>query len=68
MGDDIPNDGEQQQLALARFFTVKGTGSRFAWPVSEKKKRGRTETETSSVKLMEVAEAAVHASAAGDVT
>ena len=24
LGDNIPNDGKQQQLALASFFTVKG--------------------------------------------
>ena len=48
MDDDIQNDSKQEQLALAIFFTLKGTGSRFAWPVSKKKKRGRTETETSS--------------------
>ena len=44
LGDDIPNDGQQKQLTLARFFTVKGTGSSFARPLSKKKKRGRTET------------------------
>ena len=26
LGGDIPNDGKQQQLALASFFTLKGTG------------------------------------------
>ena len=25
LGDDIPNAVKQEQLALARFFTVKGT-------------------------------------------
>ena len=45
MGDNIPNYGEHQQLTLASFFTVKGTGSRFSQPVSKKNKRGRIETE-----------------------
>ena len=26
LGDNIPNDGKQQQLILDIFFTVKGTG------------------------------------------
>ena len=66
--DNIPNEGEQQQLELSRFFIVKGTVSKFARPVSKKKKRGSTETETSSGKPMEVAEVAVDAAAAGDTT
>ena len=66
MGDDIPNDGERQHLALARFFAVKGTGSRFARPVSKKKNCGRTETDTSSGKSREVAEVAVDATSAVD--
>ena len=68
LGDDIPNDGKQQQLALAVFFTVNETGSRFSQLVSKKKKRGRTETETSSGKSVEVAEVAVDAAAAVDAT
>ena len=68
MDDDIPNDIKQQQLVLASFFTVKGTGSRFDRPVSKNKKRGRTETETSSGKTMEVAEVAVDTASAGDAT
>ena len=68
MGDNIPNDGKQQQLVLDRFFNVKGTGSRFDWPVSKNKKCGSTETEISSGKSMEVAEVAVDTAAAVDVT
>ena len=33
LSDDIPNNSEQQHLILASFFTVKGTGSRFAQKV-----------------------------------
>ena len=65
---NIPNDSEQQQLALAIYFSVKGTGSRFACPISKTKKRGRKETETSSGKSLEVAEVAVDAAAVGDAT
>ena len=68
LGDNIPNDGEQQQLTLAIFFTVKGTGSGFSWPVSKKKKLWKTETETSSTKSMEVVEVAVDAAVARDTT
>ena len=42
LGDNIPDYGKQQQLAIAIFFNVKETGSRFAWPVSKDKKRGMT--------------------------
>ena len=52
LDDDIPNDGKHQQLALASFFTVKVTGSRFDRPVSKNKKRERTETEKISKKSM----------------
>ena len=68
LGDDIPNDGKQQQLALASFFTMKETVSRFSRPVSKNKKRGRTETEKSIGKSMEVAEVEVDVEAAGDAT
>ena len=42
LGDDITNNGKQQQLALASLFTLKGTGSRFSRIVSKNKKRGGT--------------------------
>ena len=66
MDDHITNDGEHQKLALAVFFNVKGTGSRFARPVSKKKKCGRTETEPSSGKSMEVAEGTLYSAVSGD--
>ena len=68
MDDDIPNDGKQQQLTLASFFTVKGTGSRFSWSVSKRKKHVSKDMETSSEESMEVAEVAVDAAAEGNAT
>ena len=68
LGDNIPNDGKQQQFSSASFFTVKGTGSTFARKVSKKKKYGRTDTEISIRKSMEVAEVAVDAAEVGDET
>ena len=68
LDDDIPNDGKQQQLTLASFFTVKGTGSRFSWSVSKMKKHVSKDMETSSEESMEVAEVAVDAAAEGNAT
>ena len=68
LGENIPNDGEQEQLVLASFFTVKGTVSGFARPLSKKEKHGRKNTETSSGKSMEVAEVALYAAMAGYAT
>ena len=40
LGDDITNDSKQKQLILARYFTLKGTGSRFSRPVSKRRSVG----------------------------